>query len=90
MTLTVRAAGFAPSTRTVTLRDKGGTTVDVKLRVAINERVDVSGGLVGVSLDSSQNLSGIRLSGNALEALPDDPQALLQSPPPRGDDGNAA
>jgi hypothetical protein len=79
MTLTVQAPGFAPATRTVTLRDNGSTTVDVKLRVAINERVDVSGGLVGVSLDSSQNLSGIRLSGNALEALPDDPQSLLQS-----------
>ena len=37
------------------------------------------GGLVGVSLDSEQNLSGIRLSGKALEALPDDPQSLLQA-----------
>jgi hypothetical protein len=79
MTLTVRAAGFAPSTRTVTLTGAGRTTIDIKLQIAINERVDVKGGLVGVSLDSSQNLSGIRLSGNALEALPDDPQALLDS-----------
>jgi hypothetical protein len=79
MTLTVEAPGFAPSTRSVTPRDNGSTTVDVKLRIAINERVDVTGGLVGVSLDSSQNLSGIRLSGNALEALPDDPQTLLQT-----------
>ena len=79
MTLTVEAAGFAPSTRTVTVTGAGSTTIDVKLRVAINERVDVDGGLVGVSLDSEQNLSGIRLSGKALEALPDDPQSLLHS-----------
>jgi len=76
ITLTVQAAGFAPSTRTVTLR-AGNTTIDVKLRVAINEQVVVEGGLIGVSLDSEQNLSGIRLSGKALEALPDDPQSLL-------------
>ena len=79
LTLTVEAAGFAPSTRTVTVTGTGSTTIDVKLRVAINERVDVQGGLVGVSLDSGQNLSGIRLSGRALEALPDDPEALLQT-----------
>ena len=79
MTLTVVAAGFAPSTRTVNLTRAGSTTIDVTLRVAINERVDVRGGLVGVSLDSDQNLSGIRLSGKALEGLPDDPQSLMQA-----------
>ena len=77
MTVTVTAAGFASSTRTVTVTGAGSTTIDVRLRLAINERVDVRGGLVGVSLDAEQNLSGIRLSGKALEALPDDPQSLL-------------
>jgi hypothetical protein len=57
----------------------GGATLDIKLRVAINDRIVVEGGLVGVSLDSGQNLSGIRLSGKALDALPNDPQSLLQS-----------
>src|SRR5688572_16968056 len=79
MTLTVEATGFALSTRTITVAGAGSTTIDVKLRVAINEVVDVRGGLVGVSLDSEQNLSGIRLSGRALEALPDDPESLLQA-----------
>jgi Carboxypeptidase regulatory-like domain len=76
-TLTIEAAGFAPERRTITLT--GSTTVDVELRVAISERVDVHGGLVRVSLDSDQNLSGIRLSGKALEALPDDPESLLHA-----------
>lgn len=79
MTLTIQAPGFAPATRTVSVAGSGSTTVDVTLRVAIDERVDVRGGLVGVSLDSDQNLSGIRLSGRALEALPDDPETLLQT-----------
>ena len=77
--ITVTAPGFASSTRTVSVTGAGVTTIDVRLRLAINERVNVSGGLVGVSLDSEQNLSGIRLSGNALEALPDDPQALVNA-----------
>ena len=79
LTLTVEAAGFAPASRTVMVTGAGSTTLDVRLRVAINDSVVVEGGLVGVSLDSGQNLSGIRLSGKALEALPDDPQSLLQS-----------
>jgi hypothetical protein len=79
LTLTVAAAGFAPSTRVVTLTGAGVTTADVKLQVAIDERVDVRGGLVGVSLESGQNLSGIRLSGKQLEGLPDDPESLLQA-----------
>ena len=79
VTVTVEAAGFAPSSRTVTVAGADGTTVDVKLRVAINDRVVVQGGLVGVSLDSSQNLSGVRLSGRVLDALPDDPQSMLQT-----------
>ena len=37
MTLTVEAAGFAPSTRMVTVTGAGSTTIDVKLRVAIND-----------------------------------------------------
>lgn len=78
-TLTIRAAGFAPANRTVRVATTGSMTVDVKLRVAINERVDVRSGLVRVSLDSDQNLSGIRLSDKVLEALPDDPESLLQA-----------
>src|SRR5262245_23022574 len=39
MTLSIEAAGFAPEHRTITF--SGSTTIDVKLRVAINERVDV-------------------------------------------------
>ncbi len=76
-TLTIEAPGFAPERRAIAV--SGSTTVDVKLRVAISERVDVLGGMVRVSLDSDQNLSGIRLSGKALEALPDDPESLLQA-----------
>ena len=79
VTVTVAAAGFAPSSREVVVTSAGSTTVDVKLRVAINDRVVVQGGLLGVSLDSDQNLSGIRLSGHALDALPDDPESLIQS-----------
>jgi hypothetical protein len=76
-TLTIESPGFAPDRRTITLN--GNTTVDVKLRVAVNEHVDVLGGMTRISLDSDQNLSGIRLTGKALEALPDDPENLLQS-----------
>jgi hypothetical protein len=79
VTLTVEAAGFAPSSRTAAVTGTGSTTLDVRLRVAINDRVVVEGGLIGVSLDSDQNLSGVRLSGKALEGLPNDPQSLLQT-----------
>jgi hypothetical protein len=79
VTVTVQAAGFAPASRSVVVKGADSTTADVKLRVAINDRVVVEGGLVGVSLDSDQNLSGIRLSGHALDALPNDPESLVQS-----------
>jgi hypothetical protein len=77
--VTVAAAGFAPASRDVVVSSAGATTVDVKLRVAINDRVVVQGGLLGVSLDSDQNLSGVRLSGRALDGLPNDPESLIQS-----------
>jgi hypothetical protein len=77
--VTVTAPGFATSSRTVTVTGAGIRTIDLTLRLTINERVDVRGSLVGVSLDSEQNLSGIRLSGKALEALPDDPQSLMDA-----------
>jgi hypothetical protein len=76
-TLTVRMAGFAPATRTISVTGNGSATVDVTLRVAITERVDVRSGLARISLDSDQNLSGIRLSDRVLAGLPDDPESLL-------------
>jgi hypothetical protein len=79
MALTIEAPGFAPATHAVSVAGPGRISADVTLRVAIDERVDVRGGLVGISLDSDQNLSGIRLSGASLEALPDDPESLLQA-----------
>ena len=78
ITLTFSAAGFAPANQTVRV-STDGATVDSKLRVAITERVDVLSGMVRVSLDSDQNLSGIRLSAKVLEALPDDPDSMLQA-----------
>ena len=72
-------AGFAPESRTVRVASTGSATIDVRLRVAITERVDVRSGLTRASLDSDQNLSGIRLSDKILEALPDDPDSLLQA-----------
>jgi len=77
MTLTVRKDGFATATRSIRTAATGSATVDVRLRVAITERVDVRSGLVRVSLDSDQNLSGIRLSDRVLAGLPDDPESLL-------------
>jgi hypothetical protein len=79
LTVTVEAAGFAPSSRTVVVTGTESATLDVKLRLAINDRVVVQGSLLGVSLDSDQNLSGVRLSSRSLDALPNDPESLLQS-----------
>jgi Carboxypeptidase regulatory-like domain len=79
MTLTISAAGFAPASRTVEVPTTGLVTVDVELRVAIRERVEVREGLNRISLDSRQNLSAIRLSDKVLEALPDDPESLMQA-----------
>ena len=79
MTLTIEAAGFAPSTRIVTVTGAGARRSTSSCGSRSTTRVDVRGGLIGVSLDSEQNLSGIRLSGRALEALPDDPESLLQA-----------
>ena len=61
-TLTVSKAGFAPESRTVKVASAGSATIDVRLRVAITERVDVRSGLTRASLASDQNLSGIRLT----------------------------
>ncbi len=57
LTLTVEG-GVRASSRTLTVTDAGNTTLDVKLRVAINERIEVRSGLVGVSLDSDRIFPG--------------------------------
>jgi carboxypeptidase family protein len=77
--LGVQMPGFAPFTRQIPATPTGVVTIDVVLRVATTTRVDVHGGLTGVSLESGQNMASITLSGSTLDFLPGDPEGLLQT-----------
>src|SRR5207248_95811 len=68
-TLTVLADGFAPIIRVIQTPAGRVTRLRVMLTVRLTERVEVS---------PRGSLSSFTLLGKDLEALPDDPQLLLQ------------
>ena len=72
--ISASAAGFAELTRTIQVRGPEPTTVDLVLRPAIAERVEVTSQV----LSATTGLNAMTLTGPALEALPDDPGGLLQ------------
>lgn len=78
-TLTVEVDGFAKFTEQIDLSTKRSGPFDVKLNVVINEEVEVKNDSALVSTEPDKNLSAITLTEKDLEALPDDPDELLQT-----------
>ena len=77
-TLTVEVEGFARFADQVDLTSKPSGSFDVKLKVLLAEQVEVKDN-AQVSTDPDKNLSAITLTEKDLEALPDDPDELLET-----------
>jgi len=64
--LTVNAKGFAEFSQTIEI--KNSTTLDITLKITVNERIDVQ--------IKSDNLTAVTLTGAKIDALPSDPRQL--------------
>lgn len=78
-TLTVEVEGFAKFVEPIDLTSKPAAAFDVQLKVALAEKVEVSDNSASISTDPDKNLSAITLTEKDLQALPDDPDELLQT-----------
>ncbi len=78
-TLTVEVEGFAKYTDQIDLTSKPSGAFDIKLKVALAEQVEVKDNAAAISTDPEKNLSAITLTEKDLEALPDDPDELLET-----------
>ncbi|HKP85077.1 MAG TPA: carboxypeptidase regulatory-like domain-containing protein [Blastocatellia bacterium] len=78
-TLSVEVEGFGKFVEQVDLTAKRRETFDIKLKVMIAEQVDVKDNAASISTEPDKNLSAITLTEKDLEALPDDPDELLQT-----------
>lgn len=78
-TITVEVEGFAIFSEQVDLSIRRTTPFDVTLKVSINEKVDVKKDDTAISTEPDKNLTAITLSEKELEALPDDPDELLET-----------
>lgn len=78
-TLTVEVEGFAKFSQEIDLTSKPPAAFDVKLKVALAEKVEVTDNSASISTDPDKNLSAISLTEKDLQALPDDPDELLQT-----------
>jgi hypothetical protein len=78
-TLSVEVEGFAKFVEQIDLTSKRTAPFDVKLAVVLNEQVEVKNDSAMVSNEPDKNLSAITLTERDLEALPDDPDELLET-----------
>lgn len=78
-TLTVEVEGFGKYSEQIDLTSKPTAPFDVKLKVVIAEQVEVKDNAATISTDPDKNLSAITLTEKDLEALPDDPDELLDT-----------
>src|SRR4030095_7965876 len=78
-TLTVEVEGFAKFSEQVELTSKPGSPFDVKLKVVLAEQVQGKDTAATISTEPDKNLSAITLTEKDLEALPDDPDELLET-----------
>lgn len=78
-TLTVEVDGFAKFVEQIDLSQKRKDPFDVKLKVMISEQVEVKDNAASISTEPDRNLSAITITEKELEALPDDPDELLQT-----------
>ena len=77
-TLTVEVEGFAKFVEQIDLTSKPIGPFDVKMKVGLTEQVEVKD-TTAISTDPDKNLSAITLTEKDLEALPDDPDELLET-----------
>jgi len=77
--LTVEVEGFAKFSQQVDLTVKPAAALDIKLKVMLSEQLEVKDNSATISTEPDKNLSAITLSEKDLEALPDDPDELLQT-----------
>src|SRR6185369_8809058 len=77
-TLTVVVEGFGQFTEQLDLTSKPSGPFDIKLKVGLTEQVEVKDQAAQISTDPDKNLSAITLTEKDLEALPDDPDELLE------------
>jgi hypothetical protein len=77
-TVTVTAPGFAPSVKEgVRVAAGASVTLDAKLAIeAENQQMTVTADAVSLSVDPENNASSTTISGDALQALSDDPDEL--------------
>jgi carboxypeptidase family protein/TonB-dependent receptor-like protein len=78
-TLSVEVEGFAKYAEEIDLTGKRKDAFDVKLKVALAEQVEVKDNSAAISTEPDKNLSAITLTEKDLEALPDDPDEMLQT-----------
>ncbi len=78
-TLTVELDGFAKFTEQIDLKNKRTVDFNIPLKVFIQEQVEVKNDAGGISTEPDKNLSATILSPKELEALPDDPDELLDT-----------
>jgi hypothetical protein len=78
-TISVTVDGFASFTDQVDLTTKRTTPLDITLKVFIQDEVEVKTDTTGISTEPDKNLSAITLNEKDLEALPDDPDELLET-----------
>jgi hypothetical protein len=78
-TLTVELDGFAKFTQQIDLSNKRSLDFNIPLKVFIAEQVEVQDNSSGISTEPDKNLSATILTPKELEALPDDPDELLET-----------
>ncbi|MBI3651850.1 MAG: TonB-dependent receptor [Acidobacteria bacterium] len=78
-TLTVEVEGFAKFVQPLDLSNKRSFDFNVPLKVFISENVEVKNDTAGISTEPDKNLSATVLTPKELEALPDDPDDLLDT-----------
>ena len=78
-TLTVAADGFAKHSQSIEIGAKRLGPINVSLKVVINEEMEVKPDSANISTEPDKNLSAITLTPKDLEALPDDPDELLNT-----------
>lgn len=77
-TLTVEVEGFGKFTQEITLATQRVLEFDVPLKVMISDVVDVKNDSSRISTDPDSNLTATTLGEKELEALPDDPDEMLE------------
>jgi hypothetical protein len=77
--LAVSSEGFDQFSQQVAIPSPRPEPVNITLKVSIKEQMEVRTDTSGISTEPDMNISSITLSGSDLEALPDDPDELLDT-----------